>query len=87
MLNWSSDNLQKKYDWLSVEPILADYTKEVKWKVVIVDEAVYFLGGIGNFDANLALQFLKKLKNNMGLDDYLLIGADRVKRPDLLCRL
>ena len=86
MLNWSSDNLQKKYDWLSVEPILADYTKEVKWKVDDSRRRLFiFLGGtIGNFDANLALQFLKKLKNDMGLDDYLLIGADRVKRPDLL---
>ena len=49
------------------------------------EELFIFLGGtIGNFNADLALQFLKKLRNDMGLDDYLLIGADRVKRPDLL---
>ena len=86
MLNWSSSNLEKKYDWLSVNPIVADYNEEIKWKVNDSRRRLFvFLGGtIGNFDAALALQFLKKLKNEMGSDDYLLIGADRVKRPDLL---
>ncbi len=86
MLNWSSNNLEKKYDWLSVNPIVADYTEEIKWKSNDSRRRLFiFLGGtIGNFDADLALQFLKKLKNEMGFDDYLLIGADRVKRPDLL---
>ena len=48
----------KKISWLSVEPILADYTKEVKWKVDDSRRRLFiFLGGtIGNFDANLALQ-------------------------------
>ena len=86
MLNWSSNNLEKKYDWLSVCPIVADYTEEIKWKIDDNRRRLFiFLGGtIGNLNADLALQFLKKLRKEMGFDDYLLIGADRVKRPDLL---
>lgn len=86
MLDWSSSNLEKKYEWLSVKPIVADYTREIKWTDSQAKRRLFlFLGGtIGNFNAFQGHQFLRKLRNQMNIDDFLLIGADRVKRPDLL---
>ena len=86
MLSRSSVRLEKKYDWLSINPIVGDYTKNIKLSAKKNQRKLFiFLGGtIGNFQAPLAVEFLRKLKNQMSHNDYLLIGADRVKRPDLL---
>ena len=46
---------------------------------------VVFLGStIGNFTPTDMLHFLGHLTDNMGADDYLLLGVDRIKEPEII---
>ena len=82
----SSESLQADYEWLDVRPLVGDYTAGLgnlprhKGRNLVV-----FLGGtIGNFAESDARDFLAELRATMSPGDSLLIGADRVKQPDVL---
>ncbi len=78
--------LLESYPWLEVQPLVGDYTAGLgnlpqrDGRTLVV-----FLGGtIGNFTAAEAHDFLRELRATMRRGDSLLIGADRVKQPDVL---
>ena len=79
----SATSLQEKFPWLQVEPISGDYTAGLGNLPVSDGPTLFlFLGGtIGNFPAGDARRFLQEVRSIMQPDDYLLIGADRVKEP------
>ena len=79
----SAAGLQRRFPWLQVEPISGDYTAGLGNLPVGEGPNLFlFLGGtIGNFPASDARRFLREVKSIMQPNDYLLIGADRVKEP------
>lgn len=82
----SKNALEKEYEWLEVNPIVGDYTGGLG-NLPRHSECnlVAFLGGtIGNFSEDEARNFLADLRSTMTENDALLIGADRIKPPEVL---
>jgi L-histidine N-alpha-methyltransferase len=82
----SGHQLAEQYRWLDVAPLSGDYTAGLG-NVPLADgqNLLMFLGGtIGNFAPEQAVAFLREMRELMGARDQLLIGADRVKQPDVL---
>lgn len=82
----SGESLCEAYPWLEVQPLVGDYTAGLG-NLPRHDgrNLVVFLGGtIGNFAADEARDFMAELRATMAPEDSLLIGADRVKQPDIL---
>lgn len=82
----AGEGLANEYGWLEVHALVGDYragldhVPERRGK-----DLVAFLGStIGNFDSAEAIDFLKELYEFMGPGDWLLLGSDRVKAPDVL---
>ncbi|MEM7468538.1 MAG: L-histidine N(alpha)-methyltransferase [Pseudomonadota bacterium] len=79
----SAATLQNRFPWLDVEPISGDYTAGLGNLPIDGGPNLFlFLGGtIGNFAAAEATRFLGEVRSIMKANDFLLIGADRVKEP------
>jgi L-histidine Nalpha-methyltransferase len=79
----SSGGLQKRFPWLDIVPISGDYTAGLGNLPTGKGPNLFlFLGGtIGNFAEPDARKFLREAREIMNHDDWLLIGADRVKEP------
>ncbi len=79
----SAVGLQERFPWLQVEPISGDYNAGLGNLPIGEGPNLFlFLGGtIGNFPEQDAERFLAEVRELMGPNDYLLIGADRVKEP------
>lgn len=86
VLSESGAALQREFPWLAVEPLVGDFTAGLEYVPLPAGRRLLmFLGGtIGNFDAGDAVTFLSEVRELMHEDDYLLLGADRVKSPALL---
>ncbi len=82
----SGKELAEKYKWLEVAPLSGDYTAGLgNIPVVSGSNLLMFLGGtIGNFTESQGIDFLREIRELMGADDQLLLGADRVKAPEVL---
>ena len=82
----SGERLMQRYPWLDVQPLLGDYGAGLaNLPRRGQRNLVAFLGGtIGNFTPAESHDFLTELRVFMGPEDRLLLGADRVKRPELL---
>ena len=82
----SGTALRAEYPWLDVVPLVGDYTAGLgNVPRTTAPHLVVFLGGtIGNFTPAAASDFLHELRAFMAPGDHLLIGADRVKEPDVL---
>lgn len=82
----SQDALEKEYGWLKVNAMVGDYTGGLGNLPRTFERNLFvFLGGtIGNFSTEEANTFLSELRKSMTAQDLLLIGADRVKEPDIL---
>lgn len=82
----SGEALHAEYDWLQVHPMVGDYTAGLGNLPHRADRTlIVFLGGtIGNFTQIERLDFLAEVRDVMGRNDKLLLGADRVKEPDVL---
>ena len=82
----SGTSLNEHYEWLSVEPLVGDYTAGLgNLPMPKGSNLIVFLGGtIGNFTPAEAMDFLRELRAVMSPGDGLLMGADRVKEPDIL---
>ena len=82
----SGADLVERYKWLDVRPLVGDYTAGLG--NLLLDKQrtlVLFLGGsIGNFTDQQAIDFLTDLHATLNGDDRLLLGADRVKTPEVL---
>jgi L-histidine N-alpha-methyltransferase len=74
------------YDWLRVNALVGDYSAGLHHLPRPGGNCLYlFLGGtIGNFMPAEALAFLREVRAGMGPGDRLLLGADRVKAPEIL---
>jgi L-histidine N-alpha-methyltransferase len=86
ILSASKNALEKEYEWLTVKPVVGDYTGGLG-NLPRYSECnlVAFLGGtIGNFSDDEARNFLTELRLTMTKNDTLLIGADRIKTPAVL---
>ena len=86
MLLCSGRNLLHHYDWLRVNALVGDYSAGLRHLPRPGGDCLYlFLGGtIGNFMPAEALAFLREVRSGMGPGDRLLLGADRVKAPEIL---
>lgn len=82
----SGEELSEKYSWLDVAPLSGDYTAGLG--NIPVDDGknlLMFLGGtIGNFTEEQGIAFLREVRELMSSSDQLLLGADRVKQPEIL---
>lgn len=78
--------LRREFPWLAVEPLVGDFTAGLDHVPLRPGRRLLmFLGGtIGNFDAGEAEAFLTEVCGLLQEDDYLLLGADRVKSPAVL---
>ncbi len=78
--------LQREFPWLNVAPLVGDFTAGLEhFPLPAGRRLLMFLGGtIGNFTEGDARDFLSEVCALMHEDDYLLLGADRVKSPALL---
>jgi len=85
-LEQASGELCEEYDWLTVHPLLGDYHAGLDNLPVCNEPRLFvFLGStIGNFPYDAAMGFLKEIQSQMNAGDFLLIGADRIKAPDVL---
>jgi L-histidine N-alpha-methyltransferase len=86
MLKQTGEQLVCEYEWLDVNILVGDYLGGLQGLPVQEGACLYlFLGGtIGNFTASEASWFLNELSIVMKPDDYLLLGADRIKDSDVL---
>lgn len=86
MLESVSAQLQADYNWLNVSPLLCDYHAGLKYLPKSKGARLFvFLGGtIGNLYPQQAKDFINEIKVIMQPNDYLLIGADRIKDNDIL---
>lgn len=82
----SGEQLAGQYEWLDVAPLSGDYTAGLgNLPLAEGRNLLMFLGGtIGNFSPEHSIAFLHEMRQLMGPDDQLLLGADRVKNPDVL---
>lgn len=82
----SGQELSKKYDWLEIEPLTGDYTAGLgNLPIAGRQNLLMFLGGtIGNFTEEQGIAFLREVRELMDPSDQLLLGADRVKQPEIL---
>ena len=82
----SGEELTGKFTWLDVAPLSGDYTAGLgNLPVAAGQNLLMFLGGtIGNFTQEQGISFLREVRDLMSPTDQLLLGADRVKDPDVL---
>lgn len=86
MLLESGQQLVEDYDWLTVNALVGDYLGGLLHLPRLDGRCLYlFLGGtIGNFTETQAGEFLRDVRAVMKPEDFLLLGADRVKEADVL---
>lgn len=80
-LFYSANVIQNKFPDIEVSPIQGDFTQPIKWLDKKSDNRIVFFPGstIGNFEPELAVDFLKNMKNLMGKMGAIIIGVDRIK--------
>ena len=86
MIRQTGNDLVDAYPWLTVHGLVGDYMAGLQHLPQPQGDCLYvFLGGtIGNFEHRAAVKFLSEIREQMGAGDALLLGADRVKAPQLL---
>ena len=86
MLHMVRDEMHNSYQWLSVKPLVGDYTAGLDYLHQPEGTCLYvFLGSsIGNFSRVEAHQFISEIREAMKPGDSLLLGVDRVKNHDVL---
>lgn len=86
MLLNAGTRLLQNYDWLEIEGVVGDYCESLsEIPTEAASRLFVFLGGtLGNFDEQASNSFLRTLYAEMGQSDWLLMGVDRIKAPDVL---
>jgi dimethylhistidine N-methyltransferase len=78
----SADRLAKRYPHLNITPVVADYTRPFELPPLNGRKIVFFPGStIGNFERELAVEFLRGIAEVIGEDGGLLLGVDLKKDP------
>jgi L-histidine N-alpha-methyltransferase len=88
ILQSSALDLLERYEALKIMAIAAEYDDGLRHLPRAGDapRLILFLGStIGNFRPQEAREFLSNLRQTMGPNDRLLLGADLDKSPDVLC--
>ena len=84
----SAKNLENLYPDLEILPVAADFTKPIpipEFSHPPKKHVAFFPGStIGNFEPDLAIQFLEGVTKTIGLDGLLLIGFDLKKDIETL---
>ncbi len=82
----ASEGLTSEYPWLRIDALAGDYTAGLDGVPAGASpQLVVFLGGtVGNFDERGADIILADIRALMQRGDWLLIGVDRVKEPEVL---
>jgi L-histidine Nalpha-methyltransferase len=86
ILRTTGEALCEEYDWLAVHPMVGDYTAGLgNLPRRAQRNLMVFLGGtIGNFTLEQSQEFLREVRATMQSGDSLLLGADRIKAPEIL---
>ena len=86
LLAQTGEDLLEGYPWLRVQALVGDYLGGLDHLPRPGGRRLFvFLGGtIGNFSPEEAMAFLGELRGMMRPGDALLLGADRVKSPQVL---
>jgi L-histidine N-alpha-methyltransferase len=84
----SAQRLLSKFNNLRIESIVGEYIPAVQAVQKPTGPALFvFIGSsIGNFTEQESIELLSKVTSKMGLNDYFLLGIDRVKDIDVLER-
>lgn len=85
----AAQQIDEEYDWLSVYPTCADYTRAFVLPEDVDGERrlAFFPGSsVGNFEPAEAVDFLSEVRSVVGDSGQLLIGVDRKKDPAVLKR-
>lgn len=86
MLVETARHLIAEFPWLSVQPLCGDYAAGLAHLPLPPGTRLYaFLGStIGNLDKSATLRFLEDLARCTEAGDWFLLGADRIKDPEVL---
>lgn len=81
-----SSQLLSTYPWLYINAYVGDYHAGfTNLKLPEGCRLALFMGStIGNFSSDQATEFLREIGDLLGDDGVLLLGADRIKDPDIL---
>jgi dimethylhistidine N-methyltransferase len=86
-LHENAANLRSAHAKLTVNPLVFDHTNGLSLGNILPDtSSVFFYPGssIGNFEPLAAVDFMRKLRMNMGNEGGLLIGVDTKKDNEIL---
>jgi L-histidine N-alpha-methyltransferase len=82
-----SDELTELYPGLEVHGLIGDFERDLVHLPGGERRLFAFLGGtIGNFDPAARTRFLRTLRSLLGPSDWLVLGTDLVKDPEVLVR-
>jgi len=86
MVARSGSELLRDYPWLTLRPVAGDYTAGLAHLPDSTSPTLCaFLGGtVGNFEHADGVAMLRDVRAQLTGDDFLLVGADRVKPPAAL---
>lgn len=81
----SAHELVKRFPDLTIHGLVADFIHQIDLIPAINKRMFCFLGStLGNFDENIAADFLQNLSSNMKVGDTFLLGLDLVKPIEIL---
>ena len=82
----SSRKLLNRYKKLRITALASEYIAALdRIRDKISNKLIIFLGSsIGNFDAEERIDFLKRVREDMGANDHLLMGMDLIKEKSIL---
>ena len=82
-----AEELTELYPGLEVHGLIGDFERDLGHLPAGERRLVAFLGGtIGNFEPTARASFLRTLRGLLGPSDWLVLGTDLVKDPDVLVR-
>ena len=86
MVDLATNRLASDYSWLMIKPLLGDYHAGLgNLPRVHGVRLLAFLGSsIGNFTADAGRDFIRDIRLSLQPGDFFLLGADRVKSPEIL---
>lgn len=84
----AAETVAQAHPWLEVRAACIDYSREFDLPFDVEGRKVGFFPGssIGNFSRDEALDFLSRVRRQLGDDGALLIGVDMKKEADILNR-
>lgn len=83
----AGEALMVEYPTIEVHGVMADFENQLDLLPAGGPRLTAFLGGtVGTFEPRERIRFLRGLRDSMDADDWLLLGVDLAKSPDVLVR-